>query len=231
VALADAQSFPRTLARRRISPRALVGVAVAALGVAVLAVLYRGQQPKQVLVLRAAHDLPAGAVLTAADLQPVAEAIPDDVVATLVTADRQPDLLGQRTSVPLTGGEFLTRSQLGQTRRGIGASQRLITIPIDTDTAVGLNLARGDTVELAATGSEQAQSTSTNIVVPAATVYDVGPVDGAAGVLGTAQKNGASTSRQTWLSLVVDESQVPAVGQARSAGDVLVALVPEGQAP
>src|SRR5262249_1283992 len=155
-----------TLARRRISPRALVGVAVAALGVAVLALLYRGQQPEQVLVLRAAHDVPAGAVLTAADLQPVAEAIPDDVAATLVTADRQPDLLGQRTSVPLTGGEFLTRSQLGQTRRGIGASQRLVTIPIDTDTAVGLNLARGDTVELAATGGDQAQSYSTNIVVP-----------------------------------------------------------------
>jgi hypothetical protein len=231
VALADTHSFPRTLARRRISPRALVGVAVAALGVAVLAVLYRGQQPEQVLVLRAAHDIPAGAVLTAADLQPVAEAVPDDVAATLVTADQQPDLLGQRTSVPLIGGELVTRGQLGHARRGIAPGQRLVTIPIDTDTVVGLNLARGDVVELATTSGGPTRDASADVVVPAATVFDVGPADGTAGVLDAAQKNGAGVGRQTWLSLLVDQSQVQAMGQVRSADNVLVALVPEGQSP
>ena len=89
MALAETYAIPRTLARRRISPRALVGIAVAVLGIAVLTVLYRAEQPRQVLVLRLTRDLPAGAVLTARDLQPIAEAIPEDMAATLVPASEQ----------------------------------------------------------------------------------------------------------------------------------------------
>jgi hypothetical protein len=126
VALAETQAFPRTLARRRISPRALVGIAIAVLGIVVLVALYRAEQPRQVLVLRLTHDLPAGAVLGARDLQPVAEAIPEDLAATLVPASQQPELLGRRVGAPLSSGEYLTRGQLGHTNRGISPDQRLV---------------------------------------------------------------------------------------------------------
>jgi hypothetical protein len=228
VALAETYAFPRTLARRRISPRALVGIAVAVLGIAVLTVLYRAEQPRQVLVLRLTRDLPAGAVLSARDLQPVAKAIPEDMAATLVPASQQAELVGRRVGAPLSAGEYLTRGQLGHTNRGISADQRLVVIPVDGDTVTGLNLARGDQVELTATSKQQAGGIHTDVVVPAATVYEVGSVDSAGGVLNGAQRAGGTSSRQTWLSLLVEQDQVPAINQARSTGDLMLALVPEG---
>ena len=228
MALAETQAFPRTLARRRISPRALVGIAIAVLGIVVLIALYRAEQPRQVLVLRLTRDLPAGAVLGARDLQPVAAAIPEDMAATLVPASQQPELLGRRVAVPLSSGEYLTRGQLGHASRGISPDQRLVVIPVDADTVAGLNLARGDVVELTATNKNQAGGAHTDVVVPAATIYEVGPLDSAGGVLGGAQRAAGTAGRQTWLSLLVDQDQVPALNQARSTGDLLLALVPEG---
>jgi hypothetical protein len=227
VAVAETYAIPRSLARRRISPRALVGIAVAGLGIAVLTVLYRAEQPRQVLVLRLTRDLPAGAVLSAADLQPAAEAIPDDVAATLVPASQQPQLLGRRVGAPLTAGEYLTRGQLGHTNRGISTDQRLVVIPVEADTVAGLNLMRGDQVELTATNKQQAGGARTDVVVPAATIYEVGALDSAGSVLGSAQRAAGSGGRQTWISLLVAEDQVPAVNQARSTGDLQLALVPE----
>ena len=168
MALAETQAFPRTLARRRISPRALVGIAVAVLGIVVLTVLYRAEQPRQVLVLRLTRDLPAGAVLGARDLQPVAEAIPDDLAATLVPASQQAELLGRRVGAPLSAGEYLTRGQLGHANRGISLDQRLVVIPVDADTVAGLNLARGDVVELTATNKNQAGGAHTDVVIAGA---------------------------------------------------------------
>jgi hypothetical protein len=68
-------------------------------------------------------------------------------------------------------------------------------------------------------------------VVPAATIYEVGPLDSGAGVLGGAQRAAATNGRQTWLSVLVSQDQVPAVNQARSTGDLLLALVPEDGQP
>jgi hypothetical protein len=231
VALVGTPPFPRSLARSRISPRALVGIAVAGLGIAVLVVLYRAEQPRQLLVLRLTRDLPAGAVLSARDLQPVAEAIPEDMAATLVPASEQAALVGRRVGDPLSAGEYLTRGQLGHTNRGIGPDQRLVVIPVDIDTVTGLNLARGDQVELTSTNKQQAGTAQTDVVVPAATIYEVGAVDSAGSVLGAAQRAGGTGSRQTWLSVLVDQDQVPAVNQARSTGDLLLALVPEAGSP
>jgi len=230
VALAETYAIPRTLARRRISPRALVGIAVAVLGIAVLTVLYRAEQPRQVLVLRLTRDLPAGAVLSARDLQPVAEAIPQDMAATLVPASEQANLVGRRVGAPLSAGEYLTRGQLGHTNRGISPGQRLVVIPVDADTVTGLNLARGDQVELTSTNKQQVGGAHTDVVVPAATIYEVGPLDSAGVVLGGAQRAAGTGGRQTWLSVLVDQDQVPALNQARSTGDLLLALVPvDGQ--
>jgi hypothetical protein len=229
VALGETRALPRTLAHRRISPRALIGIGVAVLGIAVLTVLYRSEQPRQVLVLRLARDLPAGAVLGAGDLQPVAEAIPDEMAATLVPGNQQAQLLGRRVGAPLSAGEYLTRGQLGHTNRGISPDQRLVVIPVDTDTVAGLNLARGDQIELTVTDKNSAGGATTNIVVPAATIYEVGPLDNTGGVLGGAQRAAGTGGRQTWLSVLVSQDQVPAVNQARSTGNLLLALVPEDE--
>ncbi len=59
----------------------------------------------------------------------------------------------------------------------------------------------------------------------------MGPLDSAGNVLSGAQRAAGASSRQTWLSLLVDQEQVPAVNQARSTGDLLLALVPEGGPP
>ena len=106
-----------------------------------------------------------------------------------------------------------------------------MVIPVDADTVTGLNLARGDQVELTSTNKQQAGGAHTDVVVPAATIYEVGPLESAGGVLGGAQRAAGTGGRQTWLSVLVDQGQVPAVNQARSTGDLLLALVPEDGQP
>ena len=231
MAVAKTYAIPRSLARQRISPRALVGIAVAALGIAVLTVLYRAEQPRQMQVLRLTRDLPAGAVLSARDLQPVAEAVPEDMAATLVPAGEQAQLVGRRVGAPLSGGEYLTRGQLGHSNRGISPDQRLVVIPVDADTVAGLNLSRGDKVELTSTNKQQAGGAHTDIVVPAATVYEV-----SAGRRRRRPRGSAASSRnlaaarpgcRCWLT----RARYRAINQARSTGDLLLALVPEDGQP
>jgi hypothetical protein len=228
VAFAEAQPFAGTLARRRVNPRALVGVGVAVAGVVVLTFLYRNQQPQQVLVLRAVHDVPAGAILSAADIQSVAEAVPDEVAATLVPASQQPALLERRVGQALTAGEFLTRGQLGSAVRGISGDQRIVTIPIDADAIAGMSLARGDQVEIAVTtGRNNPSGAETRTIVPAATIYDVSQQDVASGVLaGPPRSSVASGGRAAWISVTVDDAHFQALAQARWTGDLSVALLP-----
>ncbi len=227
MAVADTRPLPRTLARRRLNGRALVGAGVAAMGVLVLGLLYRAHQPREVLVVRAVHDLPAGSVLRTSDVQAVAEALPDEVAATFVPASDQPDLVGQRVSQSLVAGKFLTRDQLGRSIRGVAAGQRIHTIPVSSDMVAGMNLAPGDQIEVAVTlDKTRPDAARTQVVVPRAAVYAVGPQDAASAPFGDAPRSTSSGPRTAWLALLVDDQQFQALAQAQAMGDLSLALLP-----
>ena len=116
MALASAHSLPtppipKSLAAPRFNPRLAVGLLVLTSAILGLVAAYRGAQPRTVEVLRAAHDVQPGYVLQAADLQVVAEALPDDVAASLASASERPSLVGRRLAQPLNAGELITRRQ------------------------------------------------------------------------------------------------------------------------
>jgi Flp pilus assembly protein CpaB len=161
----------------------------------------------------------------AADLQAVAEAVPDEVAATFVPANRQPELLGRRVGRALVAGEFLTRGQLGGPVRGLAAGQRLATIPVSADLVTGLALTAGDQVEIVVNDRSRPDAAAARVVVPQATVYEVGPHDMASGPL-PGQSGGLGSGRSTWLAVLVDDTQFQALAQAPAMGDLAVALPP-----
>ena len=105
-------AIPKSLAAPRLNARLLVGLLVLAGAILSLVVLYRGAQPQTVAVLRAARDVQPGEVLQSADLQVAAEALPEDVAATLVAASERDALVGRRLAQPLNGGDLVTRRQV-----------------------------------------------------------------------------------------------------------------------
>jgi len=160
VALASAQPLPvppipKSLAAPRFSPRLAVGLLVLAGAILGLVAVYRGAQPRTVQVLRAAHDVQPGVVLQAADLQAVAEALPDDVASGLVAASERPALVGRRLAQPLNAGDLLTRRQTEPATRQLGAGERLYALQIPNETTLGLHLQPADRVEIVVTTNKR----------------------------------------------------------------------------
>jgi Flp pilus assembly protein CpaB len=148
---------------RRLFAAATLGVAVA---MAIEA--FAPKPPGTVTVVTAAHDLPAGAVLTAADLHSVALP-PADVPSGAVTDTGQ--TVGRQLSGPLRRGEPLTdvRLDTGVLRRpGAG----LVSVPVRfADSQAARLLQPGQRVDvLAASTSTQPESAPTTASVVAAGV-------------------------------------------------------------
>src|SRR5579859_2877546 len=141
MALASAHSLPtppipKTLAAPRFNPRLAVGLLVLTSAILGLVAVYRSAQPRTVEVLRAAHDVQPGSVLQAADLQVVAEALPDDVAASLASASERPALVGRRLAQPLNAGDLVTHRQTESVVRQLGPAERLYALAIANETVV-----------------------------------------------------------------------------------------------
>jgi Flp pilus assembly protein CpaB len=229
MALASAHpAVPRTLAAPRLNPRLATGVLVLAGAILGLVVLYRSAQPRTVEVLRAAHDVPPGEVLQAADLQVVAEALPDDVAAGLVAAGERPALLGRRLAQPLNAGDLVTRRQAEPVTRQLGPGERLYALQIPTETALGLHLQPSDRVEIVVTTNKtRPEAAETHVVLPAVTVFSVGGAtsSGAFGVGASSDRNGLGASKSTTLVLRTDDAGYQALARARQIGDLDLSLV------
>jgi Flp pilus assembly protein CpaB len=98
-------------------------------------------------VLIAAHELPAGTLLTASDLRSARIGADGVLLAALLPARELADVLGRRLSAPLGAGEPLTRSRLA-TRAAVPAA---LTLTVLSEHALGGELEPGDRVSVLAT--------------------------------------------------------------------------------
>lgn len=147
---------------RRIGAALLVGVGVL---LGLLAVMPR---PAATMTV-AARALPAGHVLTPADLRTsgIAES---DVPEGAVALDAAP---GRRLARPLTAREPVTESALNSSR-ALAATERAVHVPV-ADPGALLTVHAGDTVDLVEAGGGR-------VVAPGARVVSVDPFgDDAAG--------------------------------------------------
>jgi Flp pilus assembly protein CpaB len=228
MALASAHPLPKTLVASRLNLRLVVGLLVLGGAILGLVLVYRGAQPRTVDVLRAARDMAPGQVLQADDLQPVGEALPDDVAARLVAAADRPSLVGRRLGQPLYSGELVSRRQAEPATRRLGPGERLYALPVPSDTAAGLHLQSSDQVEIVVTTDktrpEQAQ---THVVLPTVSIFSVGSTDTSVGfaVGSGSDRGGVGASKLTTVVLRTDDDGYQALAKAREVGDLDLALV------
>jgi len=233
MALASAHSLPippipKSLAAPRFNPRLAVGLLVLAGAILGLVAIYRGAQPRTVDVLRAAHDVQPGYVLQSADLQVVAEALPDDVASSLVSARERPSLVGRRLAQPLNAGDLITRRQTEPATHQLGAEERLYALQIPNETALGLHLQPADQVEIVVTTNKtRPQDAETHVVLPAVSIFSIGGSEssGAFGVSSNTDRSGLGASKTTTLVLRTDDAGYQALAKAREIGDLDLSLI------
>jgi Flp pilus assembly protein CpaB len=193
-----------------------------------LVAVYRTTQPRSVDVLRAAHDVSPGQVLQAADLQVVAEALPDDVATGLVSARERSALIGRRLAQPLNAGDLVTRSQTQALTRQLGPGERLYALQIPSETAFGLHLQPADVIEIVVTTNKsRPEAAETHVVLPGVTVFSIGGSEssGAFGVGSSTDRSGLGTGKSTTLVLRTDDAGYQALARAREIGDLDLSLV------
>jgi Flp pilus assembly protein CpaB len=233
VALASAHplpgpAIPRSLAAPRLNVRLVVGLLVLAGAILSLVVLYRGAQPRTVAVLRAARDVQPGEVLQSSDLQVIAEALPEDVAATLVSAAERDALAGRRLAQPLNGGDLITHRQVVPAGHTLGPDERLYALPIPAETAQGLHLQSGDQVEIVVTTNRtRPDQAETRVVLPAVTIFSTSSsqTSPALGVSASPDRAGLGTGKLVMLVLRTDEAGYQTLARAREVGDLDLSLM------
>ena len=190
-------------------------------------------------VLVASRDLPAGSVLTPADLNVARMRMDDTLYAAAVPVGEREAVIGRSLASPAYAHQVLARAQVSS-RSPLAASQLAITIPISADTAAGGQVRAGDSVQVLVTVSKGRPESSTMVVLPRAAVHDVGWNDRLSAVntsgSGSFGPTGAASRRSpvgppTSLTLLVTQDEALAVAQARWNGELDVLLLPPEQSP
>ncbi|MPZ13922.1 MAG: Flp pilus assembly protein CpaB [Chloroflexi bacterium] len=176
-------------------------------------------------VLVATREVPAGAVLSAADLAVAQVQVDDAIYRAVVPADELAVVVGKQLAEPLHPQQMLVRAQVS-TRSLLGTGELALTIPVTPETAVGGALRPGDAVQVLLTVDKGTPEARTIVVLPRAVVYAIGHEER------TTSVNTGSPDRLTaqgparWLTLVVTDEQGVRLVQGRWAGELDVALLP-----
>ena len=160
---------PPLRSRRLLQPVPLAGVALMLAGLLVV-LAYSAAASRRTPVLVAAHDLPAGAIVHAADLRSSRLGADGDVLAALVTAAQEPTVVGRRLAVPVAAGEPLPRSALASP----SASPAAFTLAVPLAHALGGQLHAGDHVSVLATFSTATGAATTEALARDLVVLAVG---------------------------------------------------------
>ena len=210
-------------ARRRNLPLAVAGVLLVAGCALIFAVGWRSAGHREP-VLALARTVPAGSVLSPADLQQVR--ISADAAARLVPAGAEATVVGRTAGQPLPAGTLLTFAALGAAGQP-GAGQAQVGVQVSAG-QYPPSLAAGATVEVLDAPSSSSQNSGSGSQGSGASAAGTPSVPlGHATVLGITQGAG-STGTATVAELQLPQPVVPLVTAAASAGQVTLALVPAG---
>lgn len=211
---------------RRADPRALIGACLALAALAGSLAFWVGSTDTRG-VLIATRDLPAGAILRAADLAVVYLHLDDTLYTAAVPADALDSLVGRQISEPLHAQQVLARAQVAE-RSGLAPDQVAITIPARPDTAVGGRVRPGDSVQVLVTVGDKAKGEAhARLVLERAQVFDVGR-DAASSATGSGASEADRLGRGPIanLTLVVSPEDARQLAEARRSGELDVLLMP-----
>jgi Flp pilus assembly protein CpaB len=176
-------------------------------------------------VLVAARDLPAGTTLQTSDLAIARVRVDDAIYQAAVPAAEIESITGKALAEPIHAQQLLVRAEISN-QPPLGPDQMALTIGITPESAVGGQLRPGDAVQVLLTTDKGTPAVHTTVVLPRATIYDIG-YDQETVVVNTRRSDRGSVS---WLTLIVTPEQAVQLGQAKWAGELDVALLsPENQ--
>ena len=205
---------------RRPDLRAMVGLLLmlAAVGGAIVA--WTAAENTRPIVV-AVRDLPSGAIVSSDDLAVRRVRVDDSIYNAAVPGTDLNRLVGRQLAEPVHADQVLVQAQLSP-RPAVAPGQIVMTIPLRPDNAAGGRLRSGDVVQVLATSNSGKDNSHTAVVLPQATIYDVGREDQTA-VVGS---QSANSSGATWAALIVSQDQAVQLANARWNSNLDVALVP-----
>jgi len=199
--------------RRRSWALAVIGVLV----VAVCALVFAAgwvQAGNRKPVLAVVHDVAAGQLLTAADLQVVRVSASGPV--SLVPAAAEASILGRPAAGPLPAGTLLTSGDIGPAAPAAGQDDLGVAVKAGQYPP---DLSAGQTVDVLATPAASSAGSSSQ-----ATSSPALPV-GQAVVLGV---DTVASSGATVVELRLSQNAVPQVAAAAATGQIALATIPAG---
>jgi len=212
---------------RQVDWRAVIGVLLTLLTIAGAVIFWTASSDTR-SVLVATRDLPAGATLGSADLGVARVRVDDTIYQSAVPASDLSTLVGRQLGEPIHAHQILAGAQVSARPR-LGPEQVALTLAVSPDTAVGVTLRPSDQVEVLVTTDKGKPTARTTVVLPRATVYDVGHAETIGAVNVNLTNSTFSPSSTRWLTLVVSQDQAIQLAQAKWAGDIDVALLPPAQ--
>lgn len=224
----------RTLRRpRRLDLRAVFGIFLMLVATAGSLAFWTTSSDTRA-VLMATRDLPAGATLSAGDLAIARVRVDESIYQAVVPAEDTSAVVGRQLAEPVHAHQLLGRAQLS-THPWLAPNHVTLTIPVSPEAASGGAINPGDMVEVLLTTNDGQSDAKTTVVLPQASVYDVGYTPSST-VINTSPSTGTSDSsgnagQISWLTLSVTHDEAIRLAQAKWAGKLDVALLPgtEGQ--
>lgn len=210
---------------RRIDLRAVFGIFVM-LAATAAAVAFWSLSSDTRPVLVATRDLPATAILSPADLTVAHVRVADTMYQAAIPEAEMSSLLGRQLAEPVHAQQLIVRAQVAP-RAPLAKGQIALTIPVTPDTAVGGRLKPGDQVQVLASLNKGKPEARTVVVLPRATVYDVG-YDQRLAPLGTDSAASPPAAAKN-LTLAVTLEEARQLADARWNGDLDVGLLPVEQ--
>jgi Flp pilus assembly protein CpaB len=211
---------------RRADPRAIVGVFLTLAALAGSVAFWVSATDARPVVI-AAHDLPAGATLTAADLGVAYIRADDAVYRAALPSDMLESLVGRQLGEPIHSEQVLARAQLAD-QFGLAPDQVAITIPARPDSAVDGRLRPGDSVQILVTVTDKTRNEAqAHAVVDRAQVFEVGhDVSLTSSSTATSDSADAAHGSIASVTLAVTVDQARQIAEARRTGELDVLLLP-----
>jgi len=223
--LSTARAFRRP---RRADPRAIVGIFITLAALAASVAFWVSSSDTRA-VLVATHDLPAGAVVSNADLSITYIRADDAVYAAAIPSESLDAVVGRQLGEPIHAQQVLARAQLAD-QFGLGVDQVAITIPARPDSAVDGRLKPGDWVQVLETVTDKTRNEAhAHQVLQRVQVFEVGRDTSLEGsvVTGT-ELSGGTRSPITSVTLAVTSDQALQLAESRRTGELDILLLPPG---
>ncbi len=213
---------------RRADPRALVGIFVTLAALAASVAFWVSSTDTRAVVI-ATRDLPAGAMLSNADLSITYIRADDAVYSAAVPSETLDSVVGRQLGEPVHAQQVLARAQL-QDQFGLGAGQVAITVPARPDSAVDGQLKTGDWVQVLETVTDKTRNEAhAHQVLQRVQVFEVGrDTSLQSSVVAGADLSGAPRGPITSVTLAVTPDQALQLAEARRTGELDILLLPPG---